>query len=44
MSEALTKSEIIAGIAESPGIDKKQTSAAFDALIQLAYRGAATRT
>jgi len=34
------KSEIIAGIAEGAGINKKQARAALEALIKLAYKGA----
>ena len=40
MSNAMTKSEIIAGIAESAGITKEQASTALDSLVQMAYKGA----
>ena len=40
MGKAKTKSQVIAGIAEAAGITKKQASAAVDALVQLAYKGA----
>lgn len=40
MAKALTKSQIIAGVAEGAGISKVQAKAALDALSALAYKGA----
>jgi DNA-binding protein HU-beta len=40
MAKAKTKSEIIAGIADAAGIEKKQAKAALEALAQMAYKGA----
>jgi len=37
----MTKSEIIAGIAEAAGITKQQASTALEALVGMAYKGAA---
>ena len=37
---AMTKSQIIAGVAESAEISKKQAKAAIEALVALAYKGA----
>ena len=36
---SLTKSQIIAGVAEKAEISKKQAAAAIEALVQLAYKG-----
>ena len=36
----LTKSQIIAGIAEAAEISKKQSSAAIDAMVAMAYKNA----
>ena len=41
MGKAKTKSQVIAGIADAAGITKKQAAAAVEALVQLAYKGAA---
>ncbi len=35
-----TKSEIITGVAEAVGINKKEAAAAIEALVQMAYKGA----
>ena len=40
MAKAKTKSEIIAGVAQAAGIEKKQAKAALEALVQMAYKGA----
>lgn len=37
----LTKSQILAGVAEAVGITKKQAGAAIEALVNMAYKGAA---
>ncbi len=36
----LTKSQILAGLAESAGITKKQAGAVLEALVKMAYKGA----
>ena len=36
----MTKSKIIAGVAEAADINKKQAAAAIEALVQMAYKGA----
>ncbi|MCX7591762.1 MAG: HU family DNA-binding protein [Kiritimatiellae bacterium] len=36
----MTKTQIVAGMAEAAGISKKQAAAALDALVKLAYKGA----
>jgi len=41
MAKAMTKSEIVAGVAEAAGITKKQAKAAIEGLVALAYKGAA---
>jgi len=41
MAKSMTKSEIIAGIAVAAEISKKQAGVALDALVQMAYKGAA---
>ena len=41
MGKSLTKGQVIAGIAENAGITKKQADAALQALVQMAYKGAA---
>ena len=38
--KALTKSQIIAGVAEAVGVTKKQAAAAVEALVAMAYKGA----
>ncbi len=40
MGKPMTKSQIIASVAESSGIDKKQATAALEALATLAYENA----
>ena len=37
---ALTKSQIVAALAEAAGISKAQAKVALEALVQLAYKGA----
>jgi DNA-binding protein HU-beta len=41
MGKALTKSQVVAGVAEKAGISKAQTKAAIEALVSMAYKGAA---
>ncbi|MEI6148593.1 MAG: HU family DNA-binding protein [bacterium] len=40
MAKALTKSQIVAGVAESTGLTKKQAVLAIETLATLAYKGA----
>ncbi|MBM3311638.1 MAG: HU family DNA-binding protein [Candidatus Aminicenantes bacterium] len=40
MAAALTKSQIVAGVAEMAGITKKQAGAALEALTAMAYKNA----
>ncbi len=40
MSKSMTKAQIVAGVAESVGINKKQAGAAIEALVSMAYKGA----
>ena len=40
MGKPMTKSQIIASVAEASGIDKKQATAALEALAKLAYENA----
>jgi len=40
MAKGMTKSQIIAGVAEAAGIKKAQAKAAIEALVQMAYKGA----
>jgi DNA-binding protein HU-beta len=40
MAKALTKSQIVAGVAEASEISKKQAGAAMEALVAMAYKGA----
>jgi len=40
MAEALTKSQIIASVAETTGLTKTQTVASIEALVNLAYKNA----
>ena len=40
MAKPMTKSEVVAGVAEAVGIAKKQAAAAIEALVCLAYKGA----
>ena len=40
MAKAMTKAQILGGVAESAGITKKQAGAAMDALVGMAYKNA----
>jgi DNA-binding protein HU-beta len=40
MAKAVTKAEIVAGVADAAGITKKQAVAAVEALVKMAYKGA----
>jgi DNA-binding protein HU-beta len=40
MAKALTKSQIVAGVAEATDITKKQAVAVIEALVCMAYKGA----
>jgi len=40
MEKALTKVQVVAGIADAAGISKKQAAAAIEALVQMAYKNA----
>jgi DNA-binding protein HU-beta len=40
MPKAMTKGQILGGIAEAVGITKKQAGEALDALVAMAYKGA----
>jgi DNA-binding protein HU-beta len=40
MSKSLTKSQVLAGVAEAAEISKKQAAAAVEALVALAYKNA----
>jgi DNA-binding protein HU-beta len=40
MPKAMTKGQILGGIAEAAGITKKQAGEALDALVMMAYKGA----
>lgn len=40
MSKGLTKSAVVAGVAEGAEISKKQAEAALETLAQMAYKGA----
>ena len=40
MAKAMTKSQIVAGVAEATEITKKQSAAAIEALVTMAYKGA----
>lgn len=40
MAKPKTKTQIIAGVADAAGITKKEASAAIDALVNMAYKGA----
>ena len=42
MAKAMTKSQIIAGLAEKGEMTKKQAAATMEALVCMAYKGAAT--
>jgi DNA-binding protein HU-beta len=40
MAKAMTKSQIVAGVAEAAEISKKQAAAVLEALVAMAYKGA----
>jgi DNA-binding protein HU-beta len=40
MAKALTKAQIVGGVAEAVGITKKQAGAALEALVMMAYKNA----
>lgn len=40
MAKAMTKSQIVAGVAEATCITKKQAAAAIESLVAMAYKGA----
>ena len=40
MAKAMTKTQIVAGMAEAADISKKQAAAAMEALVSMAYKGA----
>ncbi len=40
MAKTMTKSQIVAAVADAAGISKKQASAAMEALVNLAYKNA----
>jgi DNA-binding protein HU-beta len=40
MPNSLTKAQIVAGVADAAGINKKQAGAAIEALVNMAYKGA----
>ncbi|MCX6561035.1 MAG: HU family DNA-binding protein [Candidatus Aminicenantes bacterium] len=40
MAKAMTKSQIVAGVAEAAGITKKQAVAAVEGLVAMAYKNA----
>lgn len=40
MAKAMTKSAIVAGVAEAAGVTKKQADAAIQALVTMAYKNA----
>ena len=40
MAKAVTKSQIVAGVAEAAGISKKQAAAAIETLVTMACKGA----
>jgi len=40
MGKAMTKSQIIAGVAEKQEVSKKQAKAGIEALVAMAYKGA----
>jgi DNA-binding protein HU-beta len=40
MAKAMTKSAIVAGVADAAGINNKQADAAIEALVKLAYKNA----
>ena len=40
MAKTMTKTQVLAGVAEAAGISKKQAAAAVEALVCMAYKGA----
>jgi DNA-binding protein HU-beta len=40
MEKALTKVQVVAGVADAAGISKKQAAAAIEAIVQMAYKNA----
>lgn len=40
MGKALTKSQVVGGVAEKVGLTKKQAAEAIDTLVAMAYKGA----
>jgi len=40
MAKGMTKSQIVAGVAEAAGVSKKQAAAGIEALVSMAYKGA----
>ena len=40
MAKAMTKSQVLAGVAEAAGVSKKQAAAAVEALVCMACKGA----
>ena len=40
MAKSMTKAQIVAGVAEAAGINKKQAGAAIESLVNMAYKGA----
>lgn len=40
MAKSLTKSQVVAGVAEGAEISKKQAAAVIEALVNMAYKGA----
>jgi DNA-binding protein HU-beta len=40
MAKSMTKSQVVAGVADAVGIPKKQAAAAIEALVCMAYKGA----
>ncbi len=41
MAKGMTKSQIVAGVAEAAGISKRQAGTAIEALVDMAYKNAA---
>ena len=40
MAKAMTKAQIVAGVADAVGLNKKQAGAAIEALVTMAYKNA----
>jgi len=40
MAKSMTKAQIVTGVSETAGINKKQAAAAIEALVNMAYKGA----